>query len=640
MKNSLHERVADFLMRYPPFDRLKRTDLIGLTQGVTVKYLEKEQLIFNQGDSTHSVFYVVYKGAVAIEQKDPTELIDLCDEGDLFGLRPLVLGPVYQLQARAYEESIVYAIPIELFMPMVHNNPPVADFIWASFQTNTRNPFSESDRGQLYAAEYTIQSGNNIEEPHPLDLQPIAHRGKLVKCSPDTPIVALAKKMRDHKVGSIVVHDKVRPVGIITDKDLRNKICTAEVSLEATAAEIMVSPVYTCLENVTVTHAQMMLVRHRISHLCVTVDGTSQSKAVGVISKDDVLMAIGQNPTLLIKAIMRAENTSTLKKIRVQITHLIQRYLDRKIPTNIIANLITELNDACIKQIIQLQLKKRSEPPVAFAWLSLGSQGRSEQLLQTDQDNALLYQDPPDGREDEVKEYFLSLGKSVTKNLKTIGYEYCPAEMMASNPKWCLSASEWKQNIQHWIQNPGREEVLLSSIFFDYNFTYGNKTLVESLSDEVFEQINLHPVFLAHFALGALQSPPPTGFFRSFIVEQDGTNKDRFDLKRRALMPLIDAARVLILSHGVKDVNNTQRRYEKLAQLEPQNEELYMDCATATKDLIKFRTKQGLAQNNSGRYIELSLLTKEEKIKLKATFQAVKQIQELLKLRFNLTAMM
>jgi len=141
VKNSLHERVADFLMRYPPFDRLKRTDLIGLTQGVTVKYLEKEQLIFNQGDSTHSVFYVVYKGAVAIEQKDPTELIDLCDEGDLFGLRPLVLGPVYQLQARAYEESIVYAIPIELFMPMVHNNPPVADFIWASFQTNTRNPF-------------------------------------------------------------------------------------------------------------------------------------------------------------------------------------------------------------------------------------------------------------------------------------------------------------------------------------------------------------------------------------------------------------------------------------------------------------------------------------------------------------------
>jgi len=343
---------------------------------------------------------------------------------------------------------------------------------------------------------------------------------------------------------------------------------------------------------------------------------------------------------LLIKAIMRAENTSTLKKIRVQITHLIQRYLDRKIPTNIIANLITELNDACIKQIIQLQLKKRPEPPVAFAWLSLGSQGRSEQLLQTDQDNALLYQDPPDGREDEVKKYFLSLGTSVTKNLKTIGYEYCPAEMMASNPKWCLSASEWKQNIQHWIQNPGREEVLLSSIFFDYNFTYGSKPLVESLSDEVFEQINIHPVFLAHFALGALQSPPPTGFFRSFIVEQDGTNKDRFDLKRRALMPLIDAARVLILSHGIKDVNNTQRRYEKLAQLEPQNEELYMDCATATKDLIKFRTKQGLAQNNSGRYIELSLLTKEEKIKLKATFQAVKHIQELLKLRFNLTAMM
>ena len=141
MKNSLHERVADFLMRYPPFDRLKRIDLIALTQGVSVRYLEKDQLIFDQGDATHPVFYVVYKGAVAIEQKDPIELIDLCDEGDLFGLRPLVLGPVYRLQARAYEESIVYAIPIDLFMPLVHNNPEVADFIWASFQTTPGTPF-------------------------------------------------------------------------------------------------------------------------------------------------------------------------------------------------------------------------------------------------------------------------------------------------------------------------------------------------------------------------------------------------------------------------------------------------------------------------------------------------------------------
>ena len=142
-----------------------------------------------------------------------------------------------------------------------------------------------------------------------------------------------------------------------------------------------------------------------------------------------------------------------------------------------------------------------------------------------------------------------------------------------------------------------------------------------------------------HLAKGALQNPSPTGFFRQFLVEQDGAHKDTFDVKNRALRPLTDAARVLILSHQIKSINNTSERFEKLAELEQNNKEVYLACSYASKALLKFRTKQGIVNNDSGRYINLDTLSKEEKIKLKRTFKTIKEIQELVTLRFQLKSM-
>jgi CBS domain-containing protein len=300
--------------------------------------------------------------------------------------------------------------------------------------------------------------------------------------------------------------------------------------------------------------------------------------------------------------------------------------------------LIAELNDACIKRVIELSLRKEGKAPVAFAWLAMGSQGRGEQLLHTDQDNALVYEDVPGKDAETVQQYFHQLAARVNKGLRTIGYEYCPADMMASNPNWCKSLSEWKQTVTGWIHNPGKEEVLLSSIFFDFNFTYGTRSLVTELSNHIFSNVDSYPMFYYHLASGALQNPSPSGFFRQFLLEQDGEHKDFFDLKRRVLMPFTDAARVLILSHQVRSINNTAERFEKLAELEANNREFFLSCSYATKALLKFRTKQGLLHSDSGRFIALDTLSKEEKIKLKRTFKILKELQELIALRFKVTS--
>ena len=630
MKNTISHRVADFLKNFPPFSFLKSKELEIICEQVSIIYKEKDSIVFSENEEKHDCFYVVHKGAIALRTGIQNEILNICDEGDVFGLRPIIANENYQMEANAYEECILYAIPYHVFKPYALENKAVGNFLIESFASNTIQPYSQNNRGKLYG-EDTFNFTNKI-----LDLQPIKYSKKLITCNALSSAKNIAEIMIENNVGAILVVEDTLPIGIITDKDLRNKIVTGEHPITITASEIMSTPVITYPKKITVTQAQMAMMKSDISHLCLTKDGTINTKAVGMLSKHDIIVSLGNNPAVLIKAIKRAKNYKEIKKIRANIMQLLKGYLDQNIPILLTSKIITELNDACIKQVIKIALNKMdAPPPVKFSFLALGSQGRSEQLLQTDQDNALIYEDVPEELELATKNYFLELSTHINTGLFTIGYEYCPAEMMASNPKWCLSLSQWKNLVTHWITNTGKTEVLLSFIFFDYSLSYGDSELANSLSEYILKNINENPIFYTHLASGALQNPSPTGFFREFLLEQDGAYKDFFDIKSRALMPLSDAARVLILSHSVKSISNTVERFEKLAELEPNESEFFLACAYSFKTLLKFRTKQGLLHNDSGRYIALNTLTKEEKIKLKNTFKTIRELQEFISRRFQ-----
>jgi len=635
MKNTISHRVADFLKGFPPFSFLHQKDLEKLSEQISIVYKDKDAVIFAENEETHDSFYVVHKGAVALKKSQKNTVLDMCDEGDIFGLRPLLAQENYIMEAVAHEETILYAIPIAVFKPYALENRTVGNFLIESYASNTRNPYSDIHKDKLYGDD--LLQDNNSERDS-FDLQPIKYSKKIVTCGPSTTARDIAKIMTKKKVGAILIVDEMLPIGIITDKDLRNKIVTGDYSILTTAETIMTKPVITYPKKMTVTEAQMAMMKSNISYLCLTKDGTTNTKAVGILSKHDVMVALGNNPAVLIKALKRAKKAKEIKPIRARIMQLLQGYLDQNIPMTLISKIITELNEACTTRVIEISLEKMSSPPpVKFAWLALGSQGRSEQMLHTDQDNAIVYENVSDVFKDETRIYFLKFATLVNKGLFEIGYDYCPAEMMASNPKWCMSLDEWKNQVYHWITNPGKNEVLLSFIFFDYSLTYGDAAIVDELSESIFENVKANPIFYVHLVSGALQSPSPTGFFRQFLVEQDGANKDHFDIKRRALMPLTDAARVLILSHSVKSISNTAERFEKLAELEPNNRELYLSCSYSFKALLKFRTKQGLLHHDSGQFIALESLSKMEKIKLKRTFKTIKELQELISVRFNVS---
>ncbi|RPD99606.1 CBS domain-containing protein [Aureibaculum marinum] len=634
MKNSIAERIYDFIKRFPPFDLLKDEKLEQISKEVKIIYLEKGKIVFNVNEAYHDHFYMVRNGAIGLHRikGDKNEMIDICDSGDIFGLRALLAQENYTLKASANEESIIYGIPINVFQQASENNKKINKYLITTFASNAFTPYTQEQSDEIFN-DYIPNNNQDIQ-----NLKTANYTKKPIICQEDATVKEAAILMSKHGISCIViVNQKKHPIGIITNSDLKHKIATGKFSIENSVKNIMSHPVVACNKKITVAEAQLQMIKFNIGHLCVTKDGTYNTPLVGVLTRHDIVLSIGNNPSVLLKEIKRANRTKSLRNVRAKAHNLLKAYLDQNIPIRHICKIISELNDAITFRVIENAIKKmETPPPVEFSWLALGSQGRKEQLLYSDQDSALIFQDVPEDKYDETQAYFLKLAGHITKSLHKIGYEYCTAEMMASNPEWCMSYSNWKAQFENWIVNPDNKAILLSSIFFDFSRIYGNKTLVNNLTDSIFNSLEQSSHLLSLLAKDILQSPPPLGFFKQMVLEKNGKYEDFFNIKVRALMPLIDAARLLILTHKIKNINNTALRYEKLSELEPENKELYDSCSYAFKALLKFKTKQGIANNDSGKFINLETLNKEEKLKLKRCFKPIREIQDLLKYRFKI----
>jgi CBS domain-containing protein len=403
----------------------------------------------------------------------------------------------------------------------------------------------------------------------------------------------------------------------------------------------MASPVITIHKNPPVIDILLIMLTRNVHHLCITEDGTDQSAAIGLVSQRDLTLLQGNSPLLLFREIKRAASEQDLALIRDRAEQLMEKYLKHEVSVRFITKLISAINDAIIRKAIRIAEEKLltngADPPgLSYCWIGLGSEGREEQLLRTDLDNALIYEDPQKGEEEQAAAYFLELGGLVTDILVACGFERCPSDMMANNPKWNAPLQKWKGYFEKWIATPEPMALMLSTIFFDYRYVTGDEKLVEKLDSFLRKTIEHNKIFLNFFARNATQNPAPLSFFRGFVLERNGEHKNEFDIKLRGMMPLVDAARVLCLDKQFLEEKNTLKRYDLLAKAEPQNEVLYQNAAKAYEILIRMRALDGLKQGDSGRYIDIDSLSKLDRQILKKAFAPLEQLQKLLRIRFQL----
>ena len=625
-------RIADFLSQHPPFNHLAYEDLTTIAAGIRVVSLEKNATLFQINDALHDSFYVVASGVVNLTVISDAEesLLNKCYSGDVFGLRPFLAKNNYMMTAKAREESIVYGVPINVFRPFLTKNTDILNFFLESFATNTKNP--EESRRRLMSDNIGY-SDNQTETQY---FQTLSYNRAPLVTSPAALIKDVALSMTEYMMDSVIIASGRFPIGIVTDMDLRTKVATGRFPVTVTVDRIMASPVVTVAENVSLAEAQLLLLNHNISHLVVTQDGSEKTEVRGVISQRDLIAAQASNPGVLIKETKRSKTAADLKNVRNKLTELIHGSLQKNIPLTHVNNIAGEITLAIIRRAVELGILDLGSPPARFAWLAIGSQGRKEQLVLTDQDSILVFEDVAPEKYRDVKNYFLNLAKKVTSTLETVGYSPCPNGHMASNMHWCKSVSDWVKQYNGWMNKPGDGNDI-ASIFFDYELVFGEPKIEEAITDAIFTDVVKRTSFFDYLGNDALRKPPPLTFFKKFYVEEEGEHRNRFDIKTRALMPLIDGARLLALGQNIRGINNTYQRYKQLAMEEPRRAEVYLNCADAFLTLSKFRALEGLRYDSTGQYINIDELSKIDREKLRNALAPIKDLEELIKDKFRLT---
>ena len=634
--NTIAEHIADFLKEYSPFNHLTFEELSEIATSIRVVNLEKHKILFQINDVLHDSFYVVASGVINLSVIADAEetLLNKCNEGDIFGLRPFFAKNNYMMTAKAREESIVYAIPIATFRPFVANNSDVLNFLLESFAVNTRNPKDKENLIGKLISDNVFYSNQQSEMQY---FQSLTYNNSPLITAKNAIVQDVAQLMTETLKNNIVICENNIPLGIITDTDMRAKIATGRYPITISVDKIMSSPVITVVENVSLAEAQLLMLKHNVTHLCVTQDGTDKSALKGMITEHDLIAAQASNPGVLIKEIKRSQSSKELKQIRERLTDLIQTSISKNIPLSHVFNIASEINLALIKRSVELSILDLGSPPARFAWLSIGSQGRKEQLLLTDQDSILIFEDVAADKYKEVKDYFLKLAKRTTSTLEKIGYDLCPNGHMGSNMIWCKSLTDWIKQYDSWMNTPGENSNDLSSIFFDYEITFGEQRIEDAIGNVVFKNAKNNTLFFDFLGNDALRKNSPLSFFKKFNVEEEGLNKDKFDIKTRALMPLIDGARLFALSYGIRGINNTHQRFRQMAIADPKHGEIYLNCAEAFLVLSKFRTLEGLKNDSSGQFINLVEMSKIDKEKLKNALAPMKELEELIKSKFQLT---
>jgi CBS domain-containing protein len=399
----------------------------------------------------------------------------------------------------------------------------------------------------------------------------------------------------------------------------------------------MTSPLVTVPSQALIFETMMEMMQKNIKHLAVR---DSKDKVVGVITNRDLLKAQGQSPFFIVREIAQARFVNQIVQVHRQVPQLIQALINTGAKAQNVTRFLTTVSDAILQKLIGFAIDEMGPPPARFVFMILGSEGRKEQTLKTDQDNAIIIEDLPAKAAKEAMSYFVSFGEKVCGWLDEVGYDFCKGGVMAKNPQWCQPLKVWKNYFMEWIHTAAPEALLQASIFFDFRGACGDTDLIDELRDHLFESLVGWPGFFRHLTENAMFFTPPIGFFRNFLVESKGEHRDSFDIKA-AMQPVVDYARIYALNHQVAETNTLGRLCELLDQniLSAQQ---YQELDTVYSYLMQQRfvrqVKASIEENGKpDNYINPKKLSRIEQTTLKEIFKRIEKFQT--KLAFDFTGM-
>lgn len=622
--------IMAFLREHAPFSSMDDRHLAHFAEHATLEFFADGDPVLSPDDGVVKRFYVVKQGRIRgerhNEKDDRTETTFEISQGECFPLAAMIGERPTRTLHRASGDTFCLSIGQDAFITLFSESEPFRDFCLRGVSSL----LDQVNQRIQSSAMASIGSANTLDTP----LERYALRNPIV-CSPDLPVAKAVARMHENNVGSIIITDDSRhPKGIFTLRDLRTLVAEAKAPLDTPIGQVMTPDPCRLTADADAFEAAMLMAEHHFAHLCV-VD--SEDRLIGVVSERDLFSLQRVDLVNLARTIGTATHLRTLVSLRADVSRLVDAMLAHGADSGQVVKIITTLNDVTVRRVLELNLKKH-DPGIPFTWLTFGSEGRQEQTLLTDQDNGILFQTPEGMTEDAVRERLLPFARTVNEELAECGFTLCKGNIMASNPKLCLSEREWDDWFIRFIDASTPQNLVYSSIFLDMRAVFGPTEPLRALLDKVLTRIRKNALFQKMLAGNALQRKPPLTMFRGFRYVSDG-KKHALDLKRQGLAPFVEAVRVFALANGVETAN-TLERMEQLARkgiFDSKDANAWKEAYSLIQ-AIRMRAHQEMLERNEEltNYIDPDDLNPLDRRILRESFRQAQRLQQKLEVTYQL----
>ncbi|EKO3484455.1 cyclic nucleotide-binding/CBS domain-containing protein [Vibrio fluvialis] len=616
--------IKNFLSQYPPFRDLPEATQEDVAHNVEIAYFRQDTPIIRFGDHIEDL-YLVRSGVVEVYRRKG-ELYNRLTEGGLFGQMGLLTNNKVRFPVTAIEDTLVYCIPEATFQSLYEDHDAFADYV--EVQDNAR----------------LRQTVSNTAEQN--DLTTVKVKRLITREAPfvykTATIQEVAVKMAEENVSSVLIidpdilqndDDDNRPlIGILTDRDLCRRVIATGIDHSEPVTSVMTAEVISLDHNAYVYEAMLTMLRYNVHHLPVL----KERNPIGIIDLTDIVRYESQNSLLLVSSIFQQKSIADLALISKQVKDSFVRMVNEDANSHMVGTAMSVIGRSFKQRIIELAEEHLGPAPIPYCFLALGSMGRDEQLIVTDQDNAIILDDSYD--EAIHGQYFADFAKYVCDALDQCGYSYCTGDIMATNPIWRMTRQEWEACFADWIDNPNPKALLNASIFFDLDGVFGRLKWAEQLNGFIVRRARRNNRFLACLARNALNRTPPLGFFKSFVMEKDGRHNNSINLKRRGTAPLADLIRVHALAVGSRAQNSFERLDDIIdAGILPKGRGQDLRDALEFISMVRIRHQAFDVENNiePDNNIEPENLSEFERRNLKDAFQILSNAQNFLKYRYQ-----
>jgi CBS domain-containing protein len=621
------ETILKFLRGLPPFQFLDEAILREVATQTKLHFFPKDTLILRQDDPAAGYLYLIEQGGVKQSLRTEFEaeaVIEVAGEGEMFGLLSSLEDEANRMDVIALTDTLCYAIPRPVVHKLLETQPTFARYL-LNFSIQHYLDWSLAE----------IRQGGVLGELSSwLPLTGSIHnlvRTPLVTCRETATIQEVAQLMSASRVSAVVILDTASQAsGIVTDWDLRERVIAAGQDIQQPVREVMSAPLITIAPDEPIYEAIRLMIARNIHHLILAEAG----QPIGMITGNDLMAQHSASPLFITRELEHQTDPAGLRRVLDQSQRMLPVLLQQGIRAGQLGWLMADLNDQLVTRVLTLTEAALGPPPVPYCWLVLGSEGRREQTFKTDQDNALIYANPPPQAANLTQAYFLEFGRQAVTGLIEAGFPPCAGQYTAANSQWVQPISGWFEHFRRWVTTWELDETTNFLIFFDFRGIHGDLSLAEQLRQFTFELLAEQPRFLTRLAYISASMPPPVGFLGQLTVEHSGEHRDEFNLKHRGLVPIVDLARFLALRSHLAETN-TLSRLEQVNDAADLPAGLARELAQAFEFMLNLRIRhqwqQVQAQQPPSNYINPKHLSALDRNFLREAFKIIARAQAVLR---------